>query len=253
MMLPVPVLDHVVVNALQSMDAAEAAFRDLGFTLTPRGHHTLGSINHLAVFATDYLELIALPQQATGRLDLLSWPMGWNGVVFATENAAALDWIAPVQDFSRPVEIDGAPRDAAFRTVRLPNETTQAGRLYFCQHKTRDLVWRDEWRRHPNGATGIARVVFAADNPAELGAVFARLFGAGTSFLAGLARIEVISRAEAAARYGVADPRPSFIAAIVLRVAELRETRAAIHRPLREIPEGLLAEAMGAAVVFAEA
>ena len=83
----VPVLDHVVVNALQEMDAAEATFRNLGFTLTPRGYHTLGSINHLAVFATDYLELIALPPAATGRLDLLRWPQGWNGVVFNTEDA----------------------------------------------------------------------------------------------------------------------------------------------------------------------
>ena len=36
-------------------------YRRLGFTLTPRGYHTLGSMNHLAIFGTEYLELIAGP------------------------------------------------------------------------------------------------------------------------------------------------------------------------------------------------
>jgi len=36
------------------------SFEDIqgGFTMTPRGTHTLGSINHLAIFGTEYLELL---------------------------------------------------------------------------------------------------------------------------------------------------------------------------------------------------
>ncbi len=40
-------LDHVVVNVLRRMDEAADLFAALGFRLTPRGHHSLGSINHL--------------------------------------------------------------------------------------------------------------------------------------------------------------------------------------------------------------
>ena len=56
---PVPTLDHVVVNVRDRLDEAAATYGRLGFTLTPRGYHTLGSMNHLAIFGTDYLELIA--------------------------------------------------------------------------------------------------------------------------------------------------------------------------------------------------
>ncbi len=64
MTLPVPTLDHVVINARDDMDRAADIYRRLGFTLTERGYHSLGSMNHLAMFGTDYLELIAIPKSA---------------------------------------------------------------------------------------------------------------------------------------------------------------------------------------------
>ncbi len=54
-------LDHTVINVRFDMDRAEGLFRNLGFFLTERGYHSLGSINHLMMFGTDYLELIGLP------------------------------------------------------------------------------------------------------------------------------------------------------------------------------------------------
>ena len=86
----------------------------------------------------------------------------------------------PPQQFSRPVEAGGETRDAVFRTTRLPRSASPAGRLYFCQHLTRDLVWRDEWRHHANGAVGVARAVIAAEEPEVLGGLFARMFGSHT-------------------------------------------------------------------------
>ena len=59
--LPVPTLDHVVVNVRDRIDDGLDTYRRLGFTMTPRGYHTLGSMNHLAIFGTEYLELIAAP------------------------------------------------------------------------------------------------------------------------------------------------------------------------------------------------
>src|SRR3954469_17764061 len=89
MTLPVATLDHVVINARDDMDRAADIYRRLGFTLTERGYHSLGSMNHLAMFGTDYLELIAVPKGATtGRLDLLTFPLGLNGLVFGSEDSA---------------------------------------------------------------------------------------------------------------------------------------------------------------------
>src|SRR3954465_4086181 len=84
---PVPTLDHVVVNVRDRIDEGADTYRRLGFTLTPRGYHTLGSMNHLAMFGTDYLELIALPPGDDSRPELLTTPTGLNGLVFATEDA----------------------------------------------------------------------------------------------------------------------------------------------------------------------
>ena len=47
--LPVPTLDHVVVNVRDRIDAGLETYNRLGFTMTPRGYHTLGSMNHLAI------------------------------------------------------------------------------------------------------------------------------------------------------------------------------------------------------------
>ena len=65
MALPTATLDHVVINARDDMDRAADVYRRLGFTLTERGYHSLGSMNHLAMFGTDYLELIAVPKGAS--------------------------------------------------------------------------------------------------------------------------------------------------------------------------------------------
>lgn len=259
-----PTIDHVVINVRDAMDAAEARFRALGFALTPRGFHTLGSINHLAMFGTDYLELIGAPPNAR-RLDVLGWPPGVNGIVFASENAAATEQalahagVAHEQpgSFSRPVATPSGPHDARFTTVRLPNDTTEAGRLYFCQHHTRDLVWDDAWRHHPNGVIGVAEAVIAARDPQRLGALFARMFGpeavaqvvGGVRLKAGLADVLVLDHAATSARIGgFSDSREEAMAALVFRVSSLAVTRAALNGRDRVGPE----DAFGATLMFRE-
>ena len=247
--LPVPALDHVVIGLRTQLDAGAERFRRLGFTLTPRGVHTLGSVNHLAVFATDYLELLAVPEGETRRPEILAAPRGLNAMVFATEDAeqvhAALAAAGlpagPAEQFSRPVELElGITRAATFRTVRLPAEAVAAGRLYFCQHLTRDLVWRDAWRRHPNAAAGISRIVIAAAEPAPLCALFARMFGsgavrtdaAGGTLALGLARCEIRTPAALRRAFGAAAPAPDgraeAMAVLGLRSLDPDRTQAAL-------------------------
>jgi hypothetical protein len=274
--LPVPTLDHVVINVRDRMPDAAALYRRLGFTLTPLGHHTLGSINHLAMFGTDYMELLGVPPEGAQRTDVLDWPTGLNGVVFGTNEsdalyatlAAAGAPVLPPLAFSRPVALPDGPRDAAFRVVRVAREAVASGRVFFCHHLTRDVVWRDEWRRHANGVLGIAGVVISAERPDHLRDLFARLFGAeavvpiesGARLGLGLTRLDVVSPAEVQRRFGAAAPAPDgraeVMAALMLRVSDLGRARAALTAggiPFTRAPDRLRvapAEAFGVTLEF---
>src|SRR5580698_1774525 len=180
-------------------------------------------MNHLAMFGTDYLELIAAPAGDTQRPEIMEAPEGLNGLVFGTEDSAATYAalrqaglpMLPPGEFSRPVALlDGSTRDAVFRTVRLVPGTITAGRLYFCHHFTRDLVWRDEWRHHANGATGVARAVIAAADPSVFGDLFVRMFGAeavrptagGLSLTVGVSRFDIVTPEALTVEFGDAAP-----------------------------------------------
>lgn len=167
-------VDHAVINVLEHLDAAARRFQALGFTLTERGYHSLGSINHLMMFEHDYLELVGIEAGATKvRREVADSPMGLNGLVFQTDDAralhrelkaAGLPVLDPV-DFDRPVELAGTHHLAAFTTVRIAEQFLPCGRVYFCEHKTPGLLWRPEWTTHANGATGLAEVVVVSTAP----------------------------------------------------------------------------------------
>lgn len=205
-------LDHVVINTLRGMDAAADLFTALGFTLTPRGHHSLGSINHLMMTAGAYLELVGVPDQGLQRQEVLDSPFGLNGLVVKTDDADATfarlsaGGFAPLGPtaFSRPVTVDGQEQEARFRTVRLPKEAVPGGRVYFCQHLTPDLVWRPEWLGHPNGFRAIDRFDMESPHPeadaGRLAAAFgsrAQPDGAGWCVALDDADIHVVPGAEA--------------------------------------------------------
>src|SRR5271157_4107372 len=160
-------------------------FSAFGFQLTPRGHHTLGSVNHLAIFATDYLELLGFAEDGATRLEITRFPVGLDGLVFKTADAESVHRqaaaaglpVLPVQSFSRPVALDGATHDARFRTTRLDPTKVAMGRVYFCEHQTPDLVWRPEWQTHPNGACALAHVLIATADPQRTAMLLRDLFG----------------------------------------------------------------------------
>jgi hypothetical protein len=250
--LPPPVLDHVVIDVRDRMDEAARVFTALGFQLTPRGHHTLGSMNHLAMFATDYLELIGFGAEGANRPELAPFPVGLNGLVFKTEDADAVHThaagaglpILPVQSFSRPVELDGTRQDARFRTTRLDPAKIAMGRVYFCEHLTPELVWRPEWQSHPNGARAIARVIVATGAPQRTASLFAVLFGSeavterdGKCIVAaGAAQVELVTPAAVGAEFGDAAAeaagRSEYLAGLELKVQSLAATGA----QLRAVP-----------------
>ena len=250
MTLPAATLDHVVINARDDMDRAADIYRRLGFTLTERGYHSLGSMNHLAMFGTDYLELIAVPKNATsGRLDLLNYPLGLNGLVFGSEDSAityaalekaGLPFDPPVE-FTRPVKYTGGQGDARFRTVRMKAGHVPYGRIYYCHHFTRDLVWRDESRHHANGTVAVVRAIIVEPDPAKAAKLYADMFGAenvrdikgGKTVVIGNSRFDIVTEAALKAEFGDAAPDPqgrsAYMAGLTFRTVSLAKAAQALQ------------------------
>ncbi len=277
--LPIPVLDHVIVNARDGLESAAAQYRRLGFTLTPQGRHKLGSVNHLAMLGTDYFELIGVPPEGAPATDIMDWPAGLLGLVFNATGAPALQAtlaaagapVGPVHANSRPVALPGGgSEDASFRVIPIHQQAAPAGWMFFCEHLTRDLVWQNRWRRHANGALAVSRLTMTAADPQQMAALFATLFGphavtpqpGGIRLALGLSSADVLHPEEARRRYGGALPAPDGrserMVAVTLRTASLAQTAAALRAG--EVPfvegEGWLrvaaAEACGTLLEFCE-
>jgi len=276
--MPVPAIDHIVIDTADRMDAAAARYTALGFQLTARAHHSLGSSNHLSVFEDDYLELLSPGSGA--RPELMGFPIGMNGLVFAMKDAEAVQAglaqaglpVGAVQQFTRGVDLpDGTQDTAAFKTVRLEPRAVFDGRVYFCEHLTPQLVWRPEWQVHPNGALAITRVALAATDPAGIAGTFERMFGAGAVnrpaggppvLAAGKVAVEIWQREALAGMLGPAMPdaagRGDHMALFGLRVRDLAATEALltangirVEKPAAGrllVPAG---EAMNVAIEFA--
>lgn len=240
-------LDHLVVNTRFETDAAAALFARLGFTLTPQGRHAMGSVNHLIVFDHDYLELIGLPTDGGAlRQEILAQPGGIDGLVYKPESADAVHAglvqrgfpVLPLHAFTRPLELDGKRYEASFRTVRFAAETFAAGRVYYCQHLTPELVWRPEWQGHANGVRGLSRLTVVSGQPAwdaqrhaEASFGEARPLGDDAWRVQGPAfSLDIVTPAAYLARYGELAcqgyGRGSFFGAITLRAGDLAALRA---------------------------
>ena len=176
-MLNILNLDHIAINVKDNMDEAYQLFSELGFTLTPRGYHSLGSINHSMVFKNDYLELIGTPRgQTITRPELKKAEIGINGLVFKSDDIKRtyqhllnmkLSNIPP-RNFSRPVEINGIENEAKFETVSIKDNFFKAGRIYFCDHLTPNFVWIPEYKSHKNNVLGITEITVIDSNPVSV-------------------------------------------------------------------------------------
>ena len=180
------ILDHVVINVQTRLDAGVAAYRNLGFSLTERGHHTLGTSNHLALFQHDYVELLGVEAgRPAPAWDIVASAVGIQALAFKMRDADALyrrlrenrQPVLPPEEFSRPVRLPEGTFDAKFRVVGIEPSPIPGVRIFFCQHLTPHLVWRREWQSHHNGTTGIAHLSLAVADPARASDALAQLIG----------------------------------------------------------------------------
>jgi hypothetical protein len=240
-------IDHVVIG-VRDLDAAEAAFRRLGFALTPRGRHPrFGTANHCAMFgARNYLELMAVvdPDASddffraclAGRAGpaAVAWQASDARAVGQSWAAAGLAPREPI-DFVRPVETDQGRRDARFCIVPLAADSLPGLMGFAIQHDTPELVWRPGSTDHPNGAQTIVALTGVADDPAALADAYGRaagrdrvaMDGADLVVATGSAPIRFFTPARFQEEHGGidADARPPALAALSIAVRSLDGVR----------------------------
>ncbi|MBU8536673.1 VOC family protein [Falsiroseomonas tokyonensis] len=182
-------VDHVVV-AVRDLDAAAAAWRALGFTVSPRGTHSahMGSGNYTIMFGEDYLELLGVltPTEHNAPMRaFLEKREGLDRAAFTTDDAAAgaeelrakgIAAIGPIA-FGRPVTLPGGGEaEARFQVFQWPREARPAGLgIFACQHLTRENVWIPELQSHANGASRLLRIEVLAADPKAGAEELARL------------------------------------------------------------------------------
>ena len=189
-------LDHIA-HFVPAMDAAAQALERCGFRLTPFTPQTTrvygnpipaGTGNRCVMFRRGYLEILAatadtpLAQQLTERL---ARHVGLHLAAFSTADAAferqrlaASGFpVLPLVDMRRPVTTERGEEWARFTIARIADGIMPEGRMQFLTHHTEELVWREPYLDHPNGARSLRSVWIAATDPAEAVQRFARFTG----------------------------------------------------------------------------
>lgn len=191
-------IDHPLV-AVRDMDKACEDFARLGFFINPRHHHPWGTDNHLLMFPENFIEVISIYDDS--KLDLtnergfafgrfisnsIERREGISLVALHSEDARADHALMEergvendgIVDFRRVAHRpDGSEEEAVVSLVMLINSECPAISHFFCHQHKPHLVWVEEWMQHPNGANAITAVSYVAQDPAELEARFAGIYG----------------------------------------------------------------------------
>jgi len=194
-------LDHVVLAA-RDLDAVAASWEALGFTLTPQAYHEarMGTTNRLAQFTgRTFVELLTVDRpegimpHAPGVFSFGGWNRDWlatregvSMIVFRSEDARAdiARWRAAGIDTYEPFDFSREARTPEGETVTVSFSLGFATHpempdlaIFVCENRAPEHFWKPEFQAHPNGATDLAGIVIAAEDPAAAAPFFAALFG----------------------------------------------------------------------------
>ena len=182
-------LDHLVI-AVRDLEAAQTAYRLLGFKTTPVAHHPWGTSNFLVQMDRFFLEIIAVTDDsrllpAAPRFfsfgdylnEYLKQDEGFAMLVFESFDAAAdRDEFAEKQlsdfdrfDFERQaVQPDGTSATVGFSLAFVAPPDLPKAVFFTCQQHAPQYFWKPDYQKHPNGALGIGAVAMVSDEPAAL-------------------------------------------------------------------------------------
>ena len=221
---------------MHDLDVAGEAYARLGFTVGARNRHPWGTHNRIVQFHGVFIELLAIGDMerippARPRMlsfgastrDFLAKGEGLSMLVLEGKGAAAdaeAFRAAGIGDFDvfnferegkRP---DGASVKVAFSLAFAADPNAPDTGFFTCQQHYPENFWNPSFQKHANGVTGVAGVVFVAENPADHH-IFLKAF-AGVSDLASTSsgitietprgEIQVMDGAAFRLHYGVEPP-----------------------------------------------
>jgi hypothetical protein len=179
-------LEHPVVVS-DDLDALAERYRAMGFAPTRKGYHPWGTGTQLVLFADTFIELMGIDDRRLidvpsetgfrfGRFiaEQLDRREGIAMIALHSEDAAAdaaavtARGVAPdgTVNFRREVTLPDGAKDEAVVSLAMLIDWEQPQLSHFiCQQHRPEFVWVAEWMQHPNGAYGIAQVVYAAAEP----------------------------------------------------------------------------------------
>ena len=278
-------LDHIV-HAVHDLDAAGEAYARLGFTVGARNRHPWGTHNRIVQFPGVFIELLTIGEPELIRpakprsvafgaftRDFLERGEGLSMLVLEGRGAAAdadAFRAAGIGDFDvfdferegkRP---DGSTVKVAFSLAFAQDARAPDTGFFTCQQHYPENFWNPAFQTHANGVSGVAGVVFVAENPADHH-VFLKAF-AGVSDLkstsSGLTidtprgEIQVMDPAAFRLHYAVEPPdaaRGMRLAAIRFSVRDRAAAKAALGADAAERMDKLIVApklAHGATLVF---
>lgn len=181
-------LDHCIIAA-RDLEIARDTYEKLGFTLSRRGRHIgWGTANYCIMFGPDYLELLGIvdPAQYTPGLENFTEKReGLMKIISRSDNIQTTrDHLLAqgfhpdaVQDLGRALEMPEGDVIPRFKLLHLPEADTPGLSTFICQHLTPELVWRDEWMTHANGAKAVYAYTILYDDPASLAETYGKFYG----------------------------------------------------------------------------
>jgi hypothetical protein len=177
------------VHAVHDLDAAAEAYRGFGFTVGARNQHPWGTHNVIVQFPGVFIELLTIgdatliPSPKPRAVSFgeatrayLEYGEGLSMLVLEGKGAAAdaeSFRAAGIGDFAvfdfergakRP---DGTPVKVAFSLAFAADREAPDMTFFTCQQHYPENFWNPAFQSHRNTVTGVAGVVFVADNPTD--------------------------------------------------------------------------------------
>ena len=278
-------LDHIV-HAVHDLDAAGEVYARLGFTVGARNRHPWGTHNRIVQFPGVFIELLTIGEPGLIRpakprsvafgaftQRFLERGEGLSMLVLEGKGAAA-DADAfraaglgdfDVFDFEREGKRpDGSTVKVAFSLAFAQDTRAPDTGFFTCQQHYPENFWNPAFQTHANGVSGVAGVVFVAENPADHHVFFKAFAGvsdlkstsSGLTIETPRGEIQVMDPAAFRLHYAVEPPdvaRGMRLAAIRFSVRDRAAAKTALGADATERMEKLIVApklAHGATLVF---
>ena len=257
-----------------------AALRALGFAPTPFSYQynrigpeeplaPAGTGNHCVMLSEGYLEFlvpVAETAIATQLRAAIGRYVGVHSLVFGTGDAereyrrlqaAGFNPVPPIA-LQRPVDTPSGEATARFTVVRVAPGSMAEGRIQYCEHHTRELVWQTRWLEHPNTAVALSAAFVCVADALAAAERYARFTGAPVAMRSNVpvlslarGRVEFYDRQSFADRFAIEAQQIPWIAGCELRCRDIDAARSFLGTsgiPIHELGDGAVAVAGPASI-----